>query len=101
MPDTTATPVAENETPEVHLSVASQRAVDAYRRVITLQHELDDARDEYGRLAPAVPHAEMTAYFDAISAIRDDAHDAKHAAPAAKRQPKAKAAKGDTDAEAE
>jgi hypothetical protein len=81
MPDITANGTTD-EPAQPHLSVASTRAVDAYRRMITLQHELDEARAEYGRLVQLVPATDQVAFYEVTTQIRTDAHQARHAADA-------------------
>lgn len=81
MPDTTPANGTTDKAPEPpRITVAAKRAVDAYARMIALQHDLDDARTEYGRLVDLVPAVDQVAFYEAITDIRTAAHTARHAA---------------------
>lgn len=82
MSDTTPANGTSDQAHEEPVTVATTRAIDAYRRVITLQHQTDDARTEYERLLPQVPTADQVPFYEAITDIRTQAHQARHAADA-------------------
>jgi hypothetical protein len=78
----TDTKPAEAEIPEAPVvSNATRKAVDAYRRIKTLENELDAARTEWGDLVKQIPDGENTSYYYLTEAVREELHTARHAAP--------------------